>query len=61
MHKKYYNGQKYPSGLFNIGRLFEDPLSGYSELTMDELSIWNQELTQNEIEAVMVMTENSSD
>ena len=55
-----YDEEKHPSGVFKIGRLFEDPDSQYSEVMLDELSIWNRQLTQTEIQKVRQMAENPS-
>ena len=53
---------KHPTGLLKIGKQFENPnLATYSKVTVDELSIWNRQLTQAEIETVMQMAENPSD
>ena len=60
VNKQDYDGQKHSSGVFKIGRLFEDPNSRYSRVMVDELSIWNRQLDQTEIQAVMRMTENPS-
>ena len=60
VNKRNYGGRKYPSGVLRIGRLFEDQSSQYSEVMVDELSIWNRQLTQTEIHAVKEMAENPS-
>ena len=60
VNKRDYGGRKHPSGVFKIGRLFDNPNSRYSEVMVDELSIWNRQLDQTEIKAVMQMTESPS-
>ena len=60
VNKWPYDGLKHPSGVFRIGRLFENPNSWYSRVMVDELSIWNRQLTQTEIHAVKEMAENPS-
>ena len=56
-----HSGVRYPTGVLKIGRLFEDPNSERNTKVMvDELSIWNQQLTQTEVQAVVQLVENPS-
>ena len=57
-HKDNDPHQVAPSGVLKIGKLFEVTTGArYAKLVMDELLIWNQQLSSTEIEAVMQMVQ----
>ena len=54
------SNQAAPSGVLKIGKLFENPTSArYAKLIMDELLIWNKQLSLTEIQEVMQITQST--
>ena len=51
-----------PSDVLKIGKMFEKPTEvRYAKLIMDELLIWNQQLSQTDIEKAMQVAQSTAD
>ena len=51
-----------PSGVLKIGKMFEKPTEvRYAKLIMDELLIWNKQLSLTEIREVMQLAQSTAD